>query len=259
MSKSSDSGVCDLFSDENFDFSDSECDHIFVLRENVYICDLCCEEQLYVEQSSFDNYNYLIATNNENIYNFIKDIDIEIKNKVILDFEFVIEREKKSRGDNKKAILAVSYFFNTTNKIIADTEKDAYKKFFLTKKKFGIGKKLFLKHFKKYNDIDVFISSYVKNVFTKFPNTFSETIIFYICKYVDDYKKIANYNPYTVCACILLFFLLKEPGFKRNIYLKTIGMSDIIVKSINIYLIPKIEEFIDKINIIQRHARLHFG
>jgi len=237
------------------------------------VCDLCCEERLSVEQSTFDNYNYLISTNNENIYNFIKDIPLEIKNKIISDFEFVTEHEKKSRGDNKKAILAVSYFFNITNQIIADTEKDAYKKFFLTKKKFGIGKKLFLKHFKKYNDIDVFISSYVKNVFSKFPNTISEITILYICKYVDNYKKLANFNPYTVCACILLYFLLEQASndnthitniydsnqikkiFKRNIYLKIIGMSDIIVKSINKVLIPKIEEYILNITLIQKHFK----
>lgn len=231
------------------------CEHIFVLNESIYVCDLCCEERLFVEQSSYDNYNYLIATNYESIYNFIKDLNVEIKNKIILDFELVIEHEKKTRGENKKAILAVSYFFNTSNKLCANTEKDAYKKFFLTKKKFGIGKKLFLKHFKEYNDIDVFISSYIQNVFLKYPNDFSPIIIFYICKYVDSYKKLSNFNPYTVCACILLYFLLDTVNFKRNIYLKTIGMSDIIVKSINRFLIPKIEEFQKKIIFIQQKIK----
>lgn len=242
-----------------FGSESSDCEHIFVFNECVYICELCCEERLFVEQSSFDNYNYLITSNNENIYNFIKDLNKEVKNKIILNFEVVTEHEKKTRGDNKKAILAVSYFFNTSNYICANTEKDAYKKFFITKKKFGIGKKLFLKHFKEYNDIEVFISSYVQNVFLKYPNKFSPTIILYICKYVDSYKKLSNFNPYTVCACILLYFLMNEDLFKRNIYLKTIGMSDIIVKSINIFLIPKIEEFQKKIIFLQKKIKTNLN
>lgn len=236
----------------------SNCEHIFIFRENVYVCDNCCEEQLYVEQSSFESYNYLISNNNENIYNFINNLDNNLKNKIVNDFEHVINNEKKTRGDNKKAILAVSYFFNSSNKICAITEKDAYKKFFLTKKKFGIGKKLFLKYFKKYNVIDVNISSFVQNIFLKYPNNFSEKIILFICEYVDEYKKIQNYNPYTVCACILLYFLVQDVTFKRNIYLKIIGMSDIIVKSINIILIPKIEELINKIVLIQKKFRSKF-
>jgi len=234
------------------------CEHIFIFRESVYVCDICCEEQLYVEQSSFENYNYLITNNNENIYNFINNLDNILKNKIIIDFEYVIDKEKKTRGDNKKAILAVSYFFNSSNKIYALTEKDAYKKFFLTKKKFGIGKKLFLKYFKKYNVIDVDISSFVQNILKKYPNNFPEKVFYFICKNIDNYKKIQNFNPYTVCACVLLYFLIKDSNFKRNIYLKIIGMSDIIVKSINIILIPKIEELINKIIFIQKLIRSKF-
>jgi len=235
-----------------FIMSELNCEHIFIFRESVYVCDNCCEERLYVEQSSFENYNYLITNNNENIYNYINELDNYLKIKIINDFEFILDREKKTRGDNKKAILAVSYFFNYSNKTFALTEKDAYKKFFLTKKKFGIGKKLFLKYFKQYNIIDVNISSFVRNIFLKYPNKFSEKTILFICQYIDEYKKIQNFNPYTVCACVLLYFLIKDNSFKRNIYLKIIGMSDIIVKSINIILIPKIEELINKIIIIQK-------
>lgn len=217
------------------------CDHEFIYIDNSYICELCGLVNELIEQSNFDTHNYTVNISNDNLYNttldYIKNVDK--KNKIINYFEHIIDMyEKKIRGVNKKAILAVIVFYVLQDIDDARPAIDIWKMFNITKKKFGDAKKIVLNEYSEYRTLTVNISSFVNIVCIKYPvsNIIKDKVILF-SKHINYNENFVNYSPYNVCACILVYYIKNDKNFKKNIFLKKIGMSEVIFNDIFQYII----------------------
>jgi transcription initiation factor TFIIIB Brf1 subunit/transcription initiation factor TFIIB len=208
------------------------CTHEYERIDNYLICILCGIEQ--------DNFQIIEDTYyqkhiQEDYNKYFEDLDNELKNQILNTFESVLEQHTV-RGVGRKALLAACFFYKLleSNKH-SPTSRDVYKKFKLEKKKFGEGKKLFLLYNYKYRTINKKISEYVDSLVKTFEvSNETEHLVRERCVKIDNDGCFINFNPYSVCACILYTCMndKEKKRIKKNLFTTTVGMSDKTVEKI---------------------------
>lgn len=219
---------------------ESECKHNFIQDyNNLLMCEFCGLE------NNDNNLNYDIPRSVG--YSLTKKIDDDlskylnnaetsdiIKKEIINIFEQLLQK-KNLRGDGKRALLAACYFYSKLKSGSSITSRDIYQKFGIEKKKFNEGKHLLLTYYPNFRTITKKISDYIDSIFEKFQiSTTKRDLIFKKCESINSKPDFDNYNPYSVCACIIF----KELSFtgdirvKKNIFVKEVGMSDVTVQKI---------------------------
>lgn len=216
------------------------CIHHFIHDEDNLICMHCGLEKedvtseihgasrFSMRQQPISSGNYSVKIPTDDLNAYLEDITTDVKQNIIATFEMLLQKNNL-RGSGKKALLAACYFYLASPMIC----RDVYIKFKINKKKFSEGKQIFLFHFPEYRAVERKISEFVECIFQKFslPITEKQNISL-LCKEIDNCTKFVNFNPYSVCACII-FRELSNTGLKKNIFLKQVGISDVTVQRIS--------------------------
>jgi transcription initiation factor TFIIIB Brf1 subunit/transcription initiation factor TFIIB len=208
------------------------CSHDYERIDNYLICTLCG-----IEQDNFQiiEENYYQKNIQEDYNNYFADLDNDLKNQILNTFESVLEQHTV-RGVGRKALLAACFFYKLLeSKQYSPTSRDVYKRFNLEKKKFGEGKKLFLLYNCKYRTMNKKISEYINSLVKTFDIS-DETLMCLQekCERFDNDGCFINFNPYSVCACILYTCMndREKKRIKKNLFTTTVGMSDKTVEKI---------------------------
>jgi hypothetical protein len=219
-----------------------DCNHVFTESEDQsVVCVNCGLEQDNDLYKALDNdlkrnsSNYSVRVPVDDLNYYLEELPVDIKSQIINTFEKLLQLNNL-RGNGKKALLAACYFYLSSANSFTLTCRDVYHKFKIDKKKFSEGKQLFLTHFPEHRTLEKKISEYVDIIFSRFslPETQKE-LVSDTCKKIDDNTRFVNFNPYSVCACVV-YQKLNGLGIKKNVFIKRIGMSEVTVQKITICL-----------------------
>lgn len=216
------------------------CDHLFEEDDNFSVCSQCGLETICMP-TSVDNLNnscYSVRLPDDDLNKYLVDVPVSLRKIIITVFENLLEKNNL-RGEGKKALLSACYMYILLENGTILTYKDACTKFNVERKKFSEGKQLFLTHHPKYRTLERKSSEYVEKLFELLFSKFdlSDQVLLDVkekCQEVDNDLKFVNFNPHSVCACVI-FKTLEEKGInhiKKNAFIKIVGMSDVSVQKI---------------------------
>ena len=213
------------------------CNHDFEYDDIFKICTICGQEVLCMpNEDSTANSCYSVKLPQYELNKYLSDLSNDTKMKIITIFEELLVK-KNLRGEGKKALLSVCYMYILLEEGNIITYRDVCSKFKIDRKKFSIGKQLFLTHYPSYRIIVMKSSDYIEKLLPIFKFNFTKELLNELqikCKQIDNNVKFINFNPHSVCACII-FKTLEENGYKdiyKSQFTKKIGMSDTSVQKI---------------------------
>jgi hypothetical protein len=237
------------------------CEHVFCEEDNVQYCCICgIELDTSCDlKNDFCNSSYSIKVATDNYDNYLTECDPKLKKDIITTFEAIL-KICNLRGDGKKALLSACYMYKILDSGKTVPCRYVQLKFNLTKKKFSEGKKVF-QHWQEsqygYDEeniqlktsidpktglpvaelvpVEQKISDFVDHIFTHY--SLDQLYIPEIrekCLLIDDSDSFTNFNPNAVCACIIFFFLHNKNKiqYKKNEFIRKIGISDVTVQKI---------------------------
>jgi hypothetical protein len=225
-----------------------ECIHVnSSFYEGFNICDNCGLETLELDNTNeYNNNNFSINLSSENYIALMDDIPTQLKNEIVENFEslvnyFIQNGLQILRGDKKKAIFAVFYFFYRQKNGLSCIAKDTLVKFNINKKNFGMGSKIIFDIYPSFRNITVTIGSYLpymENIYERFSKRRFSTLELFtlklLFKKLNVNRKFNNFQPHAVCVCVILKVV--PISFKKNGFMKTVGISEVVVKKINVIL-----------------------
>lgn len=229
------------------------CNHFFIEDENFSVCNYCGLETICMPKS-IDNINnscYSVRLPHDDLNKYLKELSEPIRKNIIAVFESLLEKNNL-RGEGKKALLSACYMYILLENGYVLTYKDACNKFNVERKKFSEGKQLFLTYYPKYRIIEKKSSEYAEKLFELFRKfNLPEQLLADVkekCQKIDNDVKFVNFNPHSVCACVI-FKTLEDRGInhiKKNTFIKMVGMSDVSVQKIMYVLGKDLEVFKDE-------------
>lgn len=215
------------------------CDHLFEEDDNFSVCNRCGLETICMPTAvdNLSNSCYSVRLPHDELNKYLADLSDPLRKKIITVFESLLEKNNL-RGEGKKALLSACYMYILLENGTILTYKDACTKFNVERKKFSEGKQLFLTHYPKYRTLEKKSSEYVEKLFELFGKfNLSNQVLLDVkerCYEVDNDLQFVNFNPHSVCACVI-FKTLEEKGIhhiKKNCFIKMVGMSDVSVQKI---------------------------
>uniref|UniRef100_A0A6C0JED1 Transcription factor TFIIB cyclin-like domain-containing protein n=1 Tax=viral metagenome TaxID=1070528 RepID=A0A6C0JED1_9ZZZZ len=226
------------------------CDDEYVIIDSFQVCTTCGIEQPILEHDNFqNNYSINLSFNKKIDVTLLDKLHDDTKQKIIMNFSEMLCHYSKNnskiiRGENKKAIFSVLYFYNRQLSGETTTCSEVIRLFEIKKSKFGEGKKFVLYYFPQFRNIIIHIYDFTDKVFNM--AKLNKWIIDYeifknSCIQIDKIPWYNNYNPYSVCCCIL-FYIITDKKFKKNIFIKKMNISDAIIKCICNNLIKDLQK-----------------
>jgi len=244
---------------------DYKCDHEYQTWKSMDVCKHCGLAKSPVRQDYNDKRSYSTFSTIQkmelgsylndllsflNTQSITTDINTDVytirNNRVYLKNEDNIRRTIMSmydrvtigssmRNENKRALLAVCYFHTLDRERVYITLRDVCEKFDIRRKKYSDGRKFLLDNDPTYIDCDreKKVSSFVDTLFIKFnlsPNRHSEIVE--KARLLDNYRCLINYNPFSICACLIFHILKTDISLKKIEFVKRIGISDTTFKKI---------------------------
>jgi hypothetical protein len=191
--------------------------------------------------SSSDTSTYSTTNNNNKTLVFFNDylahLPVNIKHRIVDTFDKILLVEKENvRGTGRRALLAICYLYVCREENYNVTSYQVCQHFCvvvngvcvaLNKKKFGEARKTFLHHHPKYRTMVTRIDDFVKEIVKTFDANEYANELTERARVAEDSQRLVNYNPYSVCACILFELL---PEMKKCNFTSRVNISD---KTIN--------------------------
>ncbi len=216
------------------DDSNNICKHEnCIIYNNTNVCEDCGLQSN--ECKIMYNDIELSSASNNSLTQYLEDLPPEKKNKIIKCFD-EISKDINFRSEGKRGILAACFFFILrTDYGEYYTFNDIKRIFNIEKRKFCVGKQLFLNKYKEHRIYDINISDYLLNLFDRFGinNFMVRNDMIRKCKNLNENEELVNFNPFAVCSCFVYKYLYeRDDKIKKSMFIKDIGMSEITINKI---------------------------
>ncbi len=196
-----------------------DCIHFFI-EDSTKVCLKCGEE------APIENHFNIFRTKFVDFDKYLMNIEEDLKLKIIKIFD-EITNLVHIRGKGRQSLMAVCFLYVINENGEKTTQKKVCKIFDVDRRKFSESRQIFLSKKPNFRCVDWNIGDYVIPLFDQFNLDLKyKNEVIESCSRIEENKKFVNYNPHSVCACIIIKILGDKLTIKKNIFIKEVGISE---------------------------------